>query len=139
MAKAQTGDGNHHMRCPVTTNPPHKHQSPEQYPYTTSPPRSKRQKLNNIESAHWDNLSNVWFTKSALRELDRRNQCQRSSQNRRPLTRQFHAELRKKPREPFQFAPDFRSPLTWKHLYAGCPRSGMLEIRQSKKGMNLLS
>ncbi|EER41077.1 conserved hypothetical protein [Histoplasma capsulatum H143] len=107
MAKAQTGDGNHHMLCPVTTNPPHKHQFPDQYPYNTSPPRSKRQKLNNIEPARRDNLSNVWFTKSALRELDRRNHCQRSSQNRRSLTRKFHAELRRKPREPFQFAPDF--------------------------------
>ena len=50
--------------------------------------------------AYWDNLSTIWLTKGALKELDRRNKeyCQ-------PITRQFNAK-RKKGWKP-QFAPDF--------------------------------
>lgn len=44
----------------------------------------------------WDNLSKIWLTTGALRELDRRNSS----------TRVYHAES-KKERENLQFAPEF--------------------------------
>lgn len=46
----------------------------------------------------WDNLSKIWLTTGALRELDRRNSS----------TRFYHAES-KKERENVQFAPEFLS------------------------------
>ena len=62
-------------------------------------------------SAFWDNLSKTWLTRGALRELNRRNN-QPSSQPRsqyrrarRPLTRDFLAELRN--RRVNQSASDF--------------------------------
>jgi hypothetical protein len=41
----------------------------------TSPGTAKRQKLSHPQSpsTFWDNLSKVWLTRNALRELDRRN------------------------------------------------------------------
>ncbi|RJE18550.1 hypothetical protein PHISCL_09110 [Aspergillus sclerotialis] len=56
--------------------------------------------------AYWDNLSKIWLTKGALKELDRRNSYLEPRQEyHRPVTRQFNAERKKrwKPR----FAPDF--------------------------------
>lgn len=54
--------------------------------------------------AYWDNLSTIWFTKGALKELDRRNDRLKLRQNyRRPVTRQTE---RKKSWKP-QFAPEF--------------------------------
>src|ERR1700722_11749628 len=68
----------------------------------------KRQKLSQSTSAYWDNLSKVWLTKDALEELDRRNDIQARSHSstyqgcRRPLTRSFHTESKKRG----EFAPD---------------------------------
>jgi hypothetical protein len=68
----------------------------------------KRQKLSQLTSAYWDNLSKVWLTKDALEELDRRNDIQARSHPstyqgcRRPLTRSFHTESKKQ----CGFAPD---------------------------------
>ena len=65
--------------------------------YKTSQQVSKKQKVNpprcsQSPSAFWDNLSKVWLTRNALRELDRRNnrQEQRGLHHgliREPLTR----------------------------------------------------
>ena len=78
----------------------------------------KRQRLNHptTESqppAFWDNLSKIWLTKRALRELNRRNIQPVSSQPRsqhrrarRPVTRNFLAEL-KRNRRVIQSAPDY--------------------------------
>ena len=61
-------------------------------PNETSQPISKKQSLNHPNAsqppaAFWDNLSQIWLTKRALRELDRRN-----TQAHRPVTRDFLAE-----------------------------------------------
>ena len=73
-------DGNHMLEQRLSN--PRKRQRSEQYrsqQNRTSQPLSKRQKRSHppIEShpppAFWDNLSRVWLTKGALRELDRRN------------------------------------------------------------------
>ena len=70
----------------------------------TSQPLSKKQRLNHPgasqpPAAFWDNLSKLWLTKRALRELDRRNsQAALSPSNsphrraRRPVARKFIAE-----------------------------------------------
>ncbi|RJE22369.1 hypothetical protein PHISCL_05311 [Aspergillus sclerotialis] len=50
--------------------------------------------------AYWDNLSTIWLTKGALKELGRRNK-----EYYQPITRQFNAK-REKGWKP-QFAPDF--------------------------------
>ncbi|CRG92463.1 hypothetical protein PISL3812_09524 [Talaromyces islandicus] len=54
-----------------------KRQYPEQHPLQASP--KKKQKVDHpsgsqLPAAFWDNLSEVWLTRNALRELDRRNQ-----------------------------------------------------------------
>ena len=85
----------------------------------TSQPQLKRQKLNHPTtgsqppSAFWDNLSKTWLTRGALRELNRRNNQPASNQPRsqhrrarRPVTRNFLAEL-KKDRRVTQSASDF--------------------------------
>jgi hypothetical protein len=88
-------------------------------PNGTSQPQLKRQKLNHpttrsqLPAAFWDNLSKIWLTKTALRELNRRNSRPASSQPRsqhrrvrRPVTRNFLAEL-KRNRLVTQSASDF--------------------------------
>ncbi|KAL9120286.1 MAG: hypothetical protein Q9187_003157 [Circinaria calcarea] len=85
----------------------------------TSQPQLKRQKLNHPTtgsqppSAFWDNLSKTWLTRGALRELNRRNNQPASNQPRsqhrrarRPVTRNFLAEL-KKDRRVTQSASEF--------------------------------
>lgn len=71
-----------------------------------SQPQLKRLKLNypttrSQPPAFWDNLSKIWLTKRALRELNRRNSQSASNQSRsqyrqarRPVTRNFLAELK---------------------------------------------
>ncbi|EGC48849.1 conserved hypothetical protein [Histoplasma capsulatum var. duboisii H88] len=56
----------------------------------------------------WDNLSQIWLTKKALRELDRRNTHQRPHviEPYRPITRQISAERRK---NVVAYAPEFLS------------------------------
>jgi hypothetical protein len=83
----------------------------------TSQPQSKRQKLNyhftgSLPPTFWDNLSKIWLTKSALRELNRRNNKAASRpprpqyrQVRGPVTRNFLAKLRN--RQATQSAADF--------------------------------
>ena len=107
-----------HMPEPQLSNPG-KCQSSGQRPVRvdeTSQPRSKRQKLSHPSEsqppvAFWDNLSKVWLTKRALRELDRRNATPSPprSSHRRPhrlVTRRARAELKKR-REPTQSTVDF--------------------------------
>ncbi|KAF7503146.1 hypothetical protein GJ744_004288 [Endocarpon pusillum] len=77
---------------------PRKRQRTEQHPLqhgTSQPPTTGSQP----PAAFWDSLSKIWLTKSALREVNRRNsrpsspprsQYQRA---RRPVTRNFLAEL----------------------------------------------
>ena len=85
----------------------------------TSQPQLKRQKLNHPTtgsqptSAFWDSLSKIWLTKTALRELNRRNNQPASSQPRsqyrrarRPITRNFLTEL-KRNRRVTESASDF--------------------------------
>ncbi|KAF2104144.1 hypothetical protein NA57DRAFT_70357 [Rhizodiscina lignyota] len=72
---------------------PHMHQHTEQRPqlkYTDSQP----------PSSYWDNLSKIWLTKCALKELNRRNNKPNKHpplyrQNRRPLTRSILAKWAK--------------------------------------------
>ena len=102
---------------------PRKRQRTEQYALqltVTSKPQLKRQKLNHPTTrsqpppAFWDNLSKIWLTERALRELNQRN-SQPASNNippsqyrrpRRPVTRTFLAEL-KRNRRVTQSALDF--------------------------------
>ncbi|KAF2182612.1 hypothetical protein K469DRAFT_585737 [Zopfia rhizophila CBS 207.26] len=107
-----------------------KRQRPEQrpsQPNETSQPVSKKQKVGHPSglqppAAFWDNLSKIWLTKRALRELDRRNtqpapNPPHSSYRRlhRPVTRRALAEL-KKSWHPIQPATDFLSHCTSKRL-----------------------
>ncbi|KAL5373608.1 hypothetical protein PMIN06_012488 [Paraphaeosphaeria minitans] len=84
---------------------PRKRQCPEPPEQTgTSQPPFKKQRLNHPSgsqppSAFWDNLTKLWLTKRALRELDRRNSQAAPSLShsphrraRRPVTRRFIAE-----------------------------------------------
>ncbi|EDN03890.1 predicted protein [Histoplasma mississippiense (nom. inval.)] len=72
-----------------------------EHPSETPHRQLKKQKLS---QSYWDNLSKVWLTKSAIKELDRRNSPQGPLRKlHRPITRQF-TEL--KHRETFYFAPD---------------------------------
>jgi len=101
---------------------PRKRQRTEQRPLKLngiSQPQSKRQKLSHHSTgsqpppAFWDNLSKIWLTKRALRELNRRNSQSALSPTRsqyrrarRPVTRNFLAEL-KRNRRATQSAADF--------------------------------
>lgn len=79
-------------------------ESPEQT--RASQPPSKKQSLHHPSlyqhpPAFWDNLSKIWLTKLALRELDRRNREAASSPSRsphrrahRPVTRKYIADQR---------------------------------------------
>jgi hypothetical protein len=95
-----------------------KHQRSERpQPNEISQPASKKQRLSypsgsQPPAAFWDNLSKIWLTKRALRELDRRNT--RAAPNpphspyrrvRRPVTRNFLSEL-KRNRQPTQDTAD---------------------------------
>ena len=68
-----------------------KRQHPEQTDQNEVPP--KRQKASS-PAEFWDNLSTIWLTKRALRELDRRNTASiprppQSPRRHRPVTRAF--------------------------------------------------
>ncbi|OJD10629.1 hypothetical protein AJ78_08413 [Emergomyces pasteurianus Ep9510] len=94
------------MSSSAASNPSLKRQYPTPHPSNRSQYR-KRQKLDAPASAYWDNLSKIWLTKDALEELDRRNSHSKSPQSHhRPLTRQFHTELKKRCNS-FQFASVF--------------------------------
>jgi hypothetical protein len=79
----------------------------------------KKQKVNHPTgsqppSVFWDNLSKVWLTRNALRELDRRNnQAARSAHKQRqrqvlkPLTRAALAKWKKENLQTIQPAVDF--------------------------------
>jgi hypothetical protein len=95
---------NRHMLEPQLSSS-RKRQRPEPLqPNEASLPVSKKQKFSHPSgsqppAAFWDNLSKIWLTKRALRELDRRNAEAALSPYRlphrrvhRPLTRNFLAE-----------------------------------------------
>ncbi|KKZ67175.1 hypothetical protein EMCG_07120 [[Emmonsia] crescens] len=100
------------------SNPPRKRPRSEQYPNGLSQHQSKRQKPRNSPISQsspgfWDNLSKIWLTKGALRELNRRNNQtalipydSRCRKLHRPLTRQLLAELKKTLRYT-QYNPNF--------------------------------
>lgn len=134
----------YHMPIPQSTRLQFKRQRMEQFSEQSDisqlEPESKRQKHEHpIDKAEaqrrptefWDNLSKIWLTREALRELDRRNSesASRSShtQNRRPhrpITRQFFAELESK--HLIQNASDF---------LGRCGPQSLEEIKQlSKRG-----
>lgn len=110
----------YHMPEPPLSNP-RKRQPSDQRPLPgndTSRPRLKWQKVSHPSgsqppAAFWDNLSKVWLTKRALRELDRRNAAPsppyspyRQSHGR--ITRSSRLELnRNQQREPSQLIADF--------------------------------
>ncbi|WEW61538.1 hypothetical protein PRK78_007028 [Emydomyces testavorans] len=84
-------------------------------------PEPKRQKVRHpvCEGAQrppefWDNLSKIWLTTKALRELDRRNTLSHAgpyvTKPHRPITRQFFAEHQRK--NCVQDAPNFLSRCT---------------------------
>ncbi|KAF1993298.1 hypothetical protein P154DRAFT_527867 [Amniculicola lignicola CBS 123094] len=87
-------------------------------PNETSHPISKKQRLSypsesQPPAAFWDNLSKIWLTKRALRELDRRNTQAASNppdspyrQARRPVTQNFLTEL-KRSRQTTQYTADY--------------------------------
>lgn len=61
----------------LSSSPKGQHSEPPQ-PNKTPHPRSEKQRLSHPggsqpPAAFWDNLSKIWLTKQALRELDRRN------------------------------------------------------------------
>jgi hypothetical protein len=95
---------------------PRKRQHTEQRPLP-SPPSSKRHKKLQHHSlgyfdtpAFWDNLSKIWLTKHALRELNRRKAKPHSHSSsplaHQPVTRNFLAEVKKR-RKPTQSISDF--------------------------------
>ncbi|OJD21904.1 hypothetical protein ACJ73_06757 [Blastomyces percursus] len=65
----------------------------------------KRQKSNAPASTYWDNLSKIWLTENAVRELNRRNIRSQVPQSHRPVTRRLQAEA-KTHRGSLQFARD---------------------------------
>ncbi|KAF2872951.1 hypothetical protein BDV95DRAFT_627773 [Massariosphaeria phaeospora] len=86
-------------------------------PDKTSQPISKKQRLDRrsgfqTPAAFWDNLSKVWLTKRALRELDRRNSQappnppSPQQRARRPVTRNFLAES-KRSHQAAQYTADY--------------------------------
>jgi hypothetical protein len=101
---AYTRDNYHMLELPPPS--PRKRQRPESSPEQTgtSQPPSKKQRLSNSGGsqpppAFWDNLTKLWLTKRALRELDRRNRQAAASQSpapyrraHRPVTRKFIAK-----------------------------------------------
>ncbi|OJD24959.1 hypothetical protein ACJ73_03671 [Blastomyces percursus] len=94
----------HHMPCLVTPDLSCKRRQPEQGPYTSRHPL-KRQKLSQPAPAYWDNLSRIWLTTGALRELDRRNTCLKPPQkHHKPVSRR--SGLRPKKCCGLQLAPD---------------------------------
>ena len=115
-------DGSHMLKQRLSN--PRKRQRSEQYlpqQNRTSQPLSKRQKHSHppIGShpppAFWDNLSMVWLTKGALRELDRRNalsqsapslSCSLHKRSHRPFTQHAVAKVDKSYRYP-QSASEF--------------------------------
>ena len=98
--QANTGSDTRHV---VNSPNPRKRQRPSQ-------PPSKKQKLGSTTSGSpapaefWDNLSTVWLTRSALRELDRRN----AQSYHPPVTRRAAAQSTKT-RQPLQPASQFLS------------------------------
>ena len=84
----------------------------------TSQPVSKKQRFSHPSgsqppAAFWDNLSKIWLTKRALRELDRRNAQAAPSPSRlpyrrvhQPLTRNFLAESNRN-RQTTRYATDY--------------------------------
>lgn len=111
------------MSEPQLSNP-RKRQRPLQ-PNGTSQPQSKKQKPSHPTdgsqppAAFWNNLSKVWLTRRALRELERRNTrpalsapCYLKRRPHRPLTRRALAEQRKNSQEPAQPATEFLSSCT---------------------------
>lgn len=107
-----------HMLEPQLSNPRKRQCSKQRPPQLngTSRPLSKKQKLSHSTSgsqppaAFWDNLSKIWLTKRALRELHQRNiQSVARSPRRgfhRPITRHALTEF-KKSCWPIQPASDF--------------------------------
>lgn len=112
-------------RCYMPESPlsnPRKRQHTEQYALQligASRTQLKRQKLNHPTTpsqpppAFWDNLSKIWLTDRALRELNQRNSQPASNislsqyrRPRRPVTRKIFAEL-KRNRRVTQSALDF--------------------------------
>ncbi|KAF2105227.1 hypothetical protein BDV96DRAFT_509744 [Lophiotrema nucula] len=99
-------------------------------PNETLHPVSKRQKLSHPSesqppAAFWDNLSKIWLTKRALKELDRRNtQAARSPprsphrRTRRPVTRIFLAESKRSRQTALSTAGYLRcsEPRIWKDI-----------------------
>ena len=99
------------MSGPRHFSNPRKRRPREQHPLQqkeTSQPQSKRRRLGHHSTgyhpAFWDNLSKIWLTRSALKELDRRNLqsvpnlSPRYRQAHRPVTRRFLAN--RKPTQP---------------------------------------
>lgn len=93
-----------HMPCPLTPGPSRKRRQTEHGSHTS---RHKRQKLSQPVPAYWDNLSKIWLTKGALKELDRRNSYLRPPKKYKPVSRRSRCEpkKRKKRRGP-KVAPD---------------------------------
>ncbi|KAM5473703.1 hypothetical protein MauCBS54593_002501 [Microsporum audouinii] len=86
------------MTFPVSLEPSHKRRKPD-YLDRPRPPLGKKLKLGQPSSTYWDNLSKIWLTRDALKELDRRNRASGSvpeplSFPCQPFTRQLQARLR---------------------------------------------
>lgn len=88
-----------------------KRQRLEQSPSAQSHP--KRQKLDTPETIY-DNLSKVWLTKNALKELDRRNRCLEPQKTCTWTTQKINSQ-------PIKFAPDFLNK---------CSRTKLKEIKK---------
>ncbi|KAF3482660.1 uncharacterized protein GIQ15_01984 [Arthroderma uncinatum] len=98
------------MTFPVSLGPSRKRQEPDHY-LDQPPPLSKRPKVDQPSPAYWDNLSKIWLTRDALKELDRRNRALSSNiepsrshhRHHRPLTRKLQERLKHRYEAP---APD---------------------------------
>ena len=109
------------MTEPLLSSPRKRRRSEPPQLTETSQPVSKKQRLDPASGsqpppAFWDNLSKIWLTKGALRELDRRNARATPSppyspyrSARRPVTRNLPAKS-KKNRQTAQYTADYISP-----------------------------
>jgi hypothetical protein len=93
---------NYQMLEPQLSGSRKRQRSERPKPNEISQPASKKQRLSHPREseppvAFWDNLSKIWLTKRALRELDRRNARAQSPYRRvrRPATRNLLAQSKR--------------------------------------------
>jgi hypothetical protein len=113
-SEVPTIENRHMPELPLSSSRKRRRLEPPQQ-NETSRPVSKKQRLSGSHPppAFWDNLSKIWLTKRALRELDRRNAQAAPSpprsphqRTRRPVPRNFVVESERN-RQTTQYTADY--------------------------------